>query len=176
MGRTACTEPQCLYKGDLYLYLLPLQKAVWISHLRLSCGWFRCETKRHVNWNVGGAVVISTAGLSLPVLLSCLSSVIQNSFNSAILAIGLPALLPTRPHDFNTFFVPPPPPTYSILLLLLEFPFPSRWHQFCAICTPPPHTHTPSNLTHPFKCAPFLSQTVIRVHLYRTPKFFHHMY
>ena len=22
MGRTACTEPQCLYKGDLYLYLL----------------------------------------------------------------------------------------------------------------------------------------------------------
>jgi len=23
MGRTACTEPQCLYKGELYLYLLP---------------------------------------------------------------------------------------------------------------------------------------------------------
>ena len=22
MGHTACTEPQCLYKGDLYLYLL----------------------------------------------------------------------------------------------------------------------------------------------------------
>jgi len=22
MGRTACTEPQCLYKGDLYLYFL----------------------------------------------------------------------------------------------------------------------------------------------------------
>jgi len=21
MGRTACTEPQCLYKGDLYLYV-----------------------------------------------------------------------------------------------------------------------------------------------------------
>jgi hypothetical protein len=21
MGRTACTEPQCLYKGALYLYL-----------------------------------------------------------------------------------------------------------------------------------------------------------
>ena len=21
MGRTACTEPQCLYKGELYLYL-----------------------------------------------------------------------------------------------------------------------------------------------------------
>jgi len=23
MGRTACTEPQCLYKGDIYLYLVP---------------------------------------------------------------------------------------------------------------------------------------------------------
>jgi len=23
MGRTACAEPQCLYKGDLYLYLYP---------------------------------------------------------------------------------------------------------------------------------------------------------
>jgi len=22
MGRTACTEPQCLYKGELYLYLI----------------------------------------------------------------------------------------------------------------------------------------------------------
>jgi len=22
MGCTACTEPQCLYKGDLYLYLI----------------------------------------------------------------------------------------------------------------------------------------------------------
>ena len=22
MGHTACTEPQCLYKGDLYLYLM----------------------------------------------------------------------------------------------------------------------------------------------------------
>ena len=24
MGFTACTEPQCLYKGDLYLFTLPL--------------------------------------------------------------------------------------------------------------------------------------------------------
>jgi len=24
MGRTACTEPQCLYKGALYLYFLLL--------------------------------------------------------------------------------------------------------------------------------------------------------
>ena len=28
MGRTACTEPQCLYKGDLYLYLYPNKQTV----------------------------------------------------------------------------------------------------------------------------------------------------
>jgi len=28
MGRTACTEPQCLYKGALYLYLLPKGKSL----------------------------------------------------------------------------------------------------------------------------------------------------
>jgi len=26
MGRTACTEPQCLYKGDLYLYIFTFHK------------------------------------------------------------------------------------------------------------------------------------------------------
>jgi hypothetical protein len=26
MGRTACTEPQCLYKGALYLTFLPIFK------------------------------------------------------------------------------------------------------------------------------------------------------
>jgi hypothetical protein len=25
MGRTACTEPLCLYKGELYLYLLCIE-------------------------------------------------------------------------------------------------------------------------------------------------------
>jgi hypothetical protein len=28
-GRTACTEPQCLYKGALYLYLISLNFDVW---------------------------------------------------------------------------------------------------------------------------------------------------
>jgi hypothetical protein len=28
MGRTACTEPQCLYKGDLYLFLPYLEQAM----------------------------------------------------------------------------------------------------------------------------------------------------
>ena len=29
MGRAACTEPQCLYKGDLYLYLHPEINAIF---------------------------------------------------------------------------------------------------------------------------------------------------
>ena len=33
MGRTACTEPQCLYKGDLYLFLTIEVKK---DHLPLS--------------------------------------------------------------------------------------------------------------------------------------------
>ena len=33
MGRTACTEPQCLYKGDLYLYLQLLCRLPNISEL-----------------------------------------------------------------------------------------------------------------------------------------------
>jgi len=43
MGRTACTEPQCLYKGGLYLYL---QVAMWES---LTLPWrnqaLRCRHK-----------------------------------------------------------------------------------------------------------------------------------
>jgi len=31
MGRTACTEPQCLYKGDLYLTLTKMSGDVVIS-------------------------------------------------------------------------------------------------------------------------------------------------
>jgi hypothetical protein len=36
MGRMACTEPQCLYKGALYFYLLRSE----YSHL-LRAGWYR---------------------------------------------------------------------------------------------------------------------------------------
>jgi len=35
MGRTACTEPQCLYKGDLYLYLF--------KHYYLHGKWVPCH-------------------------------------------------------------------------------------------------------------------------------------
>ena len=32
IGRTACTEPQCLYKGDLYLYLLRIPLSILLSN------------------------------------------------------------------------------------------------------------------------------------------------
>jgi hypothetical protein len=32
MGRTACTEPQCLYKGDLYLFLTMLEPNAAAQH------------------------------------------------------------------------------------------------------------------------------------------------
>ena len=41
MGRTACTEPECLYKGDLYLYLfLPCEI--------INIAW-HCENKYHLD-------------------------------------------------------------------------------------------------------------------------------
>jgi hypothetical protein len=51
MGRTACTEPQCLYRGTLYLYLYPLRIYRWaplkqlptnlVSRLRMCLMWIR---------------------------------------------------------------------------------------------------------------------------------------
>jgi len=38
MGRTACTQPQCLYKGDLYLFML--------------CGWLLTPSDRNVLKNI----------------------------------------------------------------------------------------------------------------------------
>ena len=40
MGHTACTEPQCLYKGALYLYLLPAPPTILQSSLTSSCHLF----------------------------------------------------------------------------------------------------------------------------------------
>jgi hypothetical protein len=44
MGRTACTEPQCLYKGALYLYLT------------FEIRWSRGRIKTAVWWGVTGVV------------------------------------------------------------------------------------------------------------------------
>jgi len=53
MGRTACTEPQCLYKGDLYLFTIYhsrkklikiLYRMAWRS--RVACIWM--ERPKHV--------------------------------------------------------------------------------------------------------------------------------
>jgi len=37
MGRTACTEPQCLYKGALYLFLTFFGKTLII--IFIYCNW-----------------------------------------------------------------------------------------------------------------------------------------
>jgi len=39
MGRTACTEPQCLYKGDLYLFII---KVVIRSGFYMNVEAFYC--------------------------------------------------------------------------------------------------------------------------------------
>jgi hypothetical protein len=36
MGRTACIEPQCLYKGALYLYLLRYDSAPVRKHFQVD--------------------------------------------------------------------------------------------------------------------------------------------
>jgi len=46
MGRTACTEPQCLYKGALYLYLLLNIICVLIFSARFVWNIPDCERKR----------------------------------------------------------------------------------------------------------------------------------
>jgi len=42
MGRTACTEPQCLYKGALYLYLYT-QTHYAVMHHPAMTGIYMCN-------------------------------------------------------------------------------------------------------------------------------------
>jgi len=44
MGRTACTEPQCLYKGSLYLYLR-VEKYLYSPMGRTACTEPQCLYK-----------------------------------------------------------------------------------------------------------------------------------
>jgi hypothetical protein len=52
MGRTDCTEPQCLYKGDLYLHLLwcsfsmPQRYSSEDANLNTSCSLSTCNDSR----------------------------------------------------------------------------------------------------------------------------------
>jgi hypothetical protein len=39
MGRTACTEPQCLYKGEIYLFFPQIFGKCLQPWLRLSLCW-----------------------------------------------------------------------------------------------------------------------------------------
>ena len=40
MGRTACTEPQCLYKGALYIFTYQKDKQAKQGNLLRKCGSF----------------------------------------------------------------------------------------------------------------------------------------
>ena len=44
MGRTACTEPQCLYKGALYIYLT-VEQYLYSPMCRTDCTEPRCLYK-----------------------------------------------------------------------------------------------------------------------------------
>ena len=65
MGRTACTEPQCLYKGALYLYLYAYYPAVvsafkTIKYIYMGTAvaqWLRCcATNRKVSCSIPAGV------------------------------------------------------------------------------------------------------------------------
>ena len=46
MGRTACTEPQCLYKGALYLYLTLKSNNPKAINL---CLWFHEKAEKYLS-------------------------------------------------------------------------------------------------------------------------------
>jgi len=51
MGRTACTEPQCLYKGALYLYLYLLNTALF----------YRNSRQHHVTNKISALIIMKYA-------------------------------------------------------------------------------------------------------------------
>jgi hypothetical protein len=66
MGRTACTEPQCLYKGSLYLFLSYIMHVV----IRLTAKLYKmCSIAWHVQISAQGeqevAVHLSELGCTL---------------------------------------------------------------------------------------------------------------
>jgi hypothetical protein len=73
MGRTACTEPQCLYKVDLYLYLYLYFSACTRVHFYLYLYlYFRACTRVHFSFTFTfTSVPVQGCILPLP-LLQCL--------------------------------------------------------------------------------------------------------
>jgi len=50
MGRTACTEPQCLYKGALYLYFIfNLQEVMKVQRGSRDMAVLRVGGQRHAS-------------------------------------------------------------------------------------------------------------------------------
>ena len=58
MGRTACTEPQWLYNGDLYLYLLLFRRNYYWRLGTAVAQWLRCcATNRKVAGSIPDGVI-----------------------------------------------------------------------------------------------------------------------
>jgi len=68
MGRRACTEPQCLYKGAIYLYLL--------QKMRFECRITKAKLKKHIRhtWSL-----FFHNWLIPPDLVKCLRATLKNS-------------------------------------------------------------------------------------------------
>jgi len=76
MGRTVCTEPQCLYKGDLYLYLTIILRILrGQPHLKVTSGdGLEPSSVRFCFGCLGGACGRENAGLfkmTVGVLTTC---------------------------------------------------------------------------------------------------------
>jgi len=54
MGPTACTEPQCLYKGDVYLFVLNIWTSVITNGWKFewSESWHQCAPRVCAKWDV----------------------------------------------------------------------------------------------------------------------------
>ena len=69
MGRTACTEPQCLYKGAFSLYLVFMKQTQCVScevatkFLHVICTWCNVPCTHKHNGNSNGTY----CSLSIPV-------------------------------------------------------------------------------------------------------------
>ena len=67
MGRTACTEPQCLYKGDLYLYLFThySQGPIKYRLMTASTGYTHPSPQHIIKEIIGQSLMISDDTVSL---------------------------------------------------------------------------------------------------------------
>ena len=109
MGRTACTEPQCLYNGALYLYLYLYSPYVPYSLYRASVPVQRCTLTLPIPllplWTVQPVQSLSAlqrCTLSLPILLLSLWTVQPVQSLSACTTVHFSFTCTSTPHMGRT--------------------------------------------------------------------------